>query len=83
MSFCSGSQDNPNNSPVCGRQVTARCAVVDGDRCRQGSQPVTVTVVDMCPPCAEGDLDLSPAAFRQMAGGSLDAGRVDIVWSWA
>ncbi len=39
---------------------------------------VTVRVVDSCPGCAHGDLDLSPQAFQQIA--PLSAGRVSIMW---
>jgi expansin (peptidoglycan-binding protein) len=39
---------------------------------------VTVRVVDECPGCAHGDLDLSQSAFQQIA--PLSAGRVSIMW---
>jgi expansin (peptidoglycan-binding protein) len=39
---------------------------------------VVVRVVDQCPGCAHGDLDLSPQAFQQLA--PLSAGRVAISW---
>jgi expansin (peptidoglycan-binding protein) len=39
---------------------------------------VTVRVVDKCPECVHGDLDLSPQAFEQIA--PLSAGRVPITW---
>jgi expansin (peptidoglycan-binding protein) len=39
---------------------------------------VTVRVVDKCPECVHGDLDLSPQAFEQIA--PLSAGRVSITW---
>ncbi len=39
---------------------------------------VTVRVVDECPGCAHGDLDLSPQAFQMIA--PLSAGRVSIMW---
>ncbi|KAI7852624.1 RlpA-like double-psi beta-barrel-protein domain-containing protein-containing protein [Circinella umbellata] len=54
----------------CGKQLTATS---DG-----GS--VTVTAVDSCPGCAEGDIDFSPAAFEKL--GSLDKGRISIQWSF-
>lgn len=41
---------------------------------------VSVTVVDTCPGCAAGDVDMSPAAFQKIAK-SLDDGRVQISWS--
>jgi expansin (peptidoglycan-binding protein) len=39
---------------------------------------VTVRVVDQCPGCAKGDVDLSREAFEKIA--PLSAGRVDITW---
>jgi len=42
---------------------------------------VTVTIVDLCPECVKGDLDLSPAAFERIA--PLVDGRVPITWRLA
>lgn len=39
---------------------------------------VTVRVVDQCPGCAKGDLDLSPEAFQLLS--PLSAGRIPITW---
>ena len=39
---------------------------------------VRVRVVDQCPECAAGDLDLSPQAFQQLS--PLAAGRIAITW---
>jgi len=39
---------------------------------------VTVRVVDQCPECAVGDVDLSREAFSEIA--DLEAGRVPISW---
>lgn len=39
---------------------------------------VTVRVVDQCPECAAGDLDLSPEAFAVLS--PLAAGRIPITW---
>ncbi|PRP85318.1 riboflavine-aldehyde-forming enzyme [Planoprotostelium fungivorum] len=41
---------------------------------------VTVTIVDECPGCKYGDLDLSPTAFSKIA--KISDGRVKISWSW-
>ena len=49
------------------------CVEVTGPR---GS--VVVRIVDRCPGCAKGDLDLSQTAFEAIA--PLSAGRVDISW---
>ncbi|KAI0765401.1 plant expansin, partial [Fomes fomentarius] len=56
---------NPNTNPLCGRQV--RVTGPDG-------RTVTVSVADTCPSCGPGSIDLSPAAFQQLA--SLDVGRL-------
>jgi expansin (peptidoglycan-binding protein) len=49
------------------------CILADGPN---GS--VELLIVDQCPGCAMGDIDLSPAAFEQIA--ALDDGRVDVSW---
>ncbi|KAK7691778.1 hypothetical protein QCA50_005181 [Cerrena zonata] len=59
-----GAGANPNKNPVCNKKLTATF---------QGKS-VSVTVVDRCPGCAVGDIDLSPAAFQKLA--SLDKGRL-------
>lgn len=58
------------NSAACGA-----CATIDGPN---GS--ITVRIVDRCPECAKGDIDLSPVAFDQIAPRS--AGRVPIQWRY-
>lgn len=61
---------NPNNNPLCGRMIK-----VTGPK---GS--TTAEVVDTCPGCAWGDVDLSYAAFDDIA--DFDAGRVKVTWSF-
>lgn len=56
------------SSPACGA-----CLTVTGPN---GS--VSVKVVDKCPGCKQGDVDLSPSAFQKIA--SLDAGRIKVTW---
>ncbi|KAJ1928388.1 hypothetical protein IWQ60_002110 [Tieghemiomyces parasiticus] len=65
-----GNPANPNANPLCGQK-----ALVTGPK---GS--VTVTIVDKCPPCKSGDLDLSVGAFDQIADQA--AGRVPVSWTW-
>ncbi len=55
-------------SAVCGEYVHVRGP--DGE--------VTVRIVDLCPGCASGDLDLSQEAFAKIA--PLPRGRVPITW---
>lgn len=56
-------------SSYCGKSITVKGP----------SGSVTVKIVDTCPGCSKGDIDLSPAAFKKIA--SLSAGRVPISWS--
>jgi hypothetical protein len=64
-----GGYVNPTDSPACGA-----CIVISGPK---GS--CKVTIVDKCPGCQHGDLDLSPAAFGEIA--DMAAGRVKISWA--
>jgi expansin (peptidoglycan-binding protein) len=41
---------------------------------------ITVRIVDRCPECPQGDVDMSPQAFEQIA--PLEDGRVDISWRY-
>jgi expansin (peptidoglycan-binding protein) len=50
------------------------CADVTGP-----SGKVRVRLVDQCPECPSGNLDLSPQAFQQIA--AMDLGRVPITWN--
>ena len=57
-----------------GSAACGSCAHVVGPR-----GEVTVRIVDRCPECPSGDLDLSPQAFERIA--ELSAGRVPITWT--
>lgn len=57
-----------------GSAVCGMCARVSGPM-----GEVTVRIVDLCPECASGDLDLSPDAFERIA--ALAEGRVPITWA--
>jgi expansin (peptidoglycan-binding protein) len=41
---------------------------------------VDLRIVDRCPRCPQGDIDLSPEAFEQIA--ELSLGRVEISWQY-
>ena len=56
-----------------GSEVCGECVAVDGP-----SRSVTVRIVDRCPECDSGHLDLSREAFAEIA--ALELGRVDITW---
>lgn len=58
------------NSAACGA-----CVEITGP-----SGSVTVRIVDRCPECPQGDIDLSPEAFEKIA--ALSAGRVPISWKY-
>lgn len=58
------------DSAACGA-----CVHIEGP-----SGAVTVRIVDQCPECAPGDIDLSPEAFEKLADPVL--GRVDISWTY-
>ncbi|HOU94635.1 MAG TPA: expansin EXLX1 family cellulose-binding protein [Polyangiaceae bacterium] len=62
------------NSPDwAGSAWCGACADVTGP-----SGSVRIRIVDLCPECASGDLDLSPEAFQQLA--AIELGRVPITW---
>jgi expansin len=62
--------DDWANSGVCGA-----CAHVKGP-----DGAVTVRIVDRCPECVHGDIDLSPDAFKMLA--PLEKGRIPISWQF-
>ncbi|KAJ2488917.1 hypothetical protein IWW37_004399 [Coemansia sp. RSA 2050] len=57
-------------SPNCGR-----CAKIKGDKAT-----IVVKIVDACPECKFGSLDLSKAAFNKVT--KADGVAKDISWSW-
>ena len=59
-----------------GSAACGACAAIEA-----GSAAITVRVVDLCPECPEGAIDLSPGAFAELA--PLDQGVVDISWVYA
>jgi len=61
---------NPNKNPLCGKYM----------KCSYGSNSVRVQVVDRCPGCSYGGVDLSPAAFKVLA--PVDKGRIDVTCEW-
>jgi expansin (peptidoglycan-binding protein) len=62
-----------NDPDYAGSQVCGECVAVDGP-----SGSVTVRIVDRCPECQSGHLDLSMEAFAAIA--AVELGRVDITW---
>jgi len=64
-----------NETDYAGSAPCGACARVKGP-----TGEVTVRIVDRCPECKPGDIDLSPQAFEKIA--ALSAGRVDISWTY-
>lgn len=64
-----------NQADYDGSAVCGACIEVDGP-----NGTVTVRIVDSCPGCAFGDVDLSQQAFERIA--PLSAGRVPISWRY-
>jgi len=56
-----------------GSQVCGASVIVSGP-----NGTITIQIVDLCPECPAGNIDLSPKAFEQIADTSL--GRVPISW---
>ena len=62
-----------NEADYVGSAVCGACAHVVGP-----NGAIDVRIVDRCPECLSGDIDLSPQAFEQIA--PLVQGRVPITW---
>lgn len=70
QSSSSSSGGNSNYNTFCGKKVEIT----------KGGKSVKATVVDLCPSCDHGSLDLSPAAFEKIADKS--EGRVKVSWQF-
>src|SRR5262249_33659636 len=64
-----------NNTDYASSAACGACAQLTGPL-----GEVTVRIVDRCPECPEGNIDLSPEAFSLIA--NLPDGRVPITWSY-
>ena len=64
-----------NQTDYAASAVCGSCAHLAGP-----SGEVTIRIVDRCPECAPGDIDLSPQAFDRIAERAL--GRVPITWQF-
>ncbi len=65
-----------NNLANCGRCATVQC--IDS-RC-SSSESILVQILDQCPECKYGDLDLSPSVFKTLTGS--DPSRYKIQWDF-
>lgn len=61
----------------CGRCAEVSCA---DDKCADQSTSVVVQILDQCPECKYGDLDLSPTVFETITGSS--PARYAIKWKF-
>ncbi|CAO3594461.1 unnamed protein product [Absidia cylindrospora] len=61
---------NSNNNPKCGEKIEIHYE----------SKSVVATIVDTCPSCAKGALDMSPAVFAALA--DLDLGVIKVTWDF-
>ncbi|KAI9148231.1 Papain inhibitor [Paramyrothecium foliicola] len=63
-----GQHSNPNNAPVCGKWITITA----------NGRTTAAQVVDLCPECVSGAIDVSPAIFDDIA--NLGVGRIKVDW---
>nr|UPT50352.1 expansin-like protein EXLX5 [Phytophthora capsici] len=71
-----------NNEQWDGLQNCGRCAEVscDDDRCADKSKSIVVQILDRCPECKHGDLDLSPSVFTALTGSTPS--RYSVKWKF-
>lgn len=69
-----GAQYQANNGAECGKSLSITNPA--------NGKSASATVVDMCPGCASGSLDMSPTLFQQLASGGLDEGVFPISWEF-
>ncbi|KAG6604684.1 Expansin protein 3 [Phytophthora cinnamomi] len=61
----------------CGQCIEATC--IDS-KCKNKNSAVILQVVDRCPECKYGDLDMSPSALTKIVG--YNPGRIKIGWKY-
>lgn len=64
-----------NHTDYAASAACGACAAIKGI-----DGTVTVRIVDQCPECKPGDIDLSPQAFQKLA--NLEKGRIPITWEY-
>lgn len=62
---------NPNKNPKCGKKINIF----------HGGKTVQATIVDTCPVCDKGAIDVSPAVFSKFA--DFDVGVLTASWDYA
>ncbi|CAI5720850.1 unnamed protein product [Hyaloperonospora brassicae] len=68
-------QEQWNSLGNCGRCIEVSC--ID-DRCTVKNKTAVVQVLDRCPECKHGALDLSPTVYKEITG--LDPHRLKVRW---
>ncbi|KAI8086756.1 uncharacterized protein BX664DRAFT_366151 [Halteromyces radiatus] len=61
---------NPNQNPECEKKV-----IITGEQ----GKSTTARIVDTCPTCPRGNLDMSPKVFKTICG-NLEKGKCKIKW---
>ncbi|RLN98656.1 hypothetical protein BBJ28_00018294 [Nothophytophthora sp. Chile5] len=70
-------QDQWDDLANCGRCAEVSC--ID-DQCEDQTTTAIVQILDRCPECSSGDLDLSPTVFKNITGS--DPSRLTIRWQF-
>lgn len=74
-------ETNNNNDAVA---AVSSAVYASGGGCNKvatihyNGKTTTARVVDLCPSCATGNIDVSPTVFQALS--PLDAGRIDVTW---
>ncbi|PVU93501.1 hypothetical protein BB561_003255 [Smittium simulii] len=74
--FQYGATPNPNNAPICGKCVKITATGPGANK----NVSVIAKVVDRCPVCKFGDVDMSESVFLKIS--PLAKGRIPISWSF-
>ncbi|KAJ7268615.1 hypothetical protein C8J57DRAFT_1067180, partial [Mycena rebaudengoi] len=77
-SYPGATPENPNNSPLCGKEIVITATGPDGE-----AKTIKATVADICGDCdIPTSVDVTPVLFSQVA--DLDVGRLHgISWEFA
>ncbi|DAZ96679.1 TPA: hypothetical protein N0F65_009146 [Lagenidium giganteum] len=76
VNYAALNSDQWDGSINCGRCAQVWC---DDSRCTSTAK-ATVQILDRCPECKKGDLDLSPSVFEKITGSS--PARLNIKWQF-
>ncbi|KAI1148289.1 RlpA-like double-psi beta-barrel-protein domain-containing protein-containing protein [Nemania diffusa] len=71
---------NSNNDPVVALSASQSGNCGKSIKIQHNGKTVTAKVVDKCPGCGSGSIDVSPAVFNQLADPAQ--GRVQVTWNF-